>query len=277
MAASRALPLNVSPAARQSTSASHAIPSDFSLRSPSSQVSAAQCAASLAASAAVPALHKYFDTLFTAHGPQYWWPGRTRFEIIVGAILTQNTSWTNVERAIRNLRTARFLTPDAVLRARSTTLALLLRPSGYFRQKAKTLKSFVKFLFESYRGSLTRMFAMPTPVLRAKLLAVRGIGPETADSILLYAGKHSVFVVDAYTRRILERHGLSGPKAAYEEIRKTFEASLPADHQLFNEFHALIVHTGKHFCHKTNPVCEHCPLRSFLPPVAGHQSLVASS
>jgi endonuclease III related protein len=225
----------------------------------------------------VPALHKYFDTLYTAHGPQYWWPGHTRFEIIVGAILTQNTSWTNVERAIRNLRAADLLSPNAVLRARSTKLARLLRPAGYFREKTKTLKSFVKLLFESYRGSLNRMFATPTPIIRAELIAVRGIGPETADSILLYAGKHPVFVVDAYTRRILERHGLSRPRAAYEEVRKMFEASLPADHQLFNEFHALIVHTGKHFCHKTNPDCEHCPLRSFLPPVAGHESLAASS
>jgi len=210
-------------------------------------------------------LSSYFDALFAAHGPQHWWPGRTRFEIIVGAILTQNTSWTNVERAIHNLRDARMLSTQAVRRVRSTRLAQLLRPSGYFRQKTKTLKAFVNFLYSSYAGSLGRLFATPTAVLRHQLLALRGIGPETADSILLYAGKHPVFVVDAYTRRILQRHGHVHSKIAYDEIGKMFESSLPADHQLFNEFHALIVHVGKHFCRKTNPACSHCPLNPFLP------------
>ncbi len=237
------------------------------------------------------ALHSYFDALFAAYGPQHWWPGRTRFEIIVGAILTQNTSWTSVERAIRNLRTARLLSPNAIRKAPSAKLAQLLRPSGYFRQKTRTLKSFVKFLFDTYDGSLNNLFATPTPHLRDQLLSLRGIGPETADSILLYAGKHPVFVVDAYTRRILERHGLAHPKLSYHQIRKLFESSLPADHQLFNEFHALIVHTGKHFCRKTIPACSRCPLHRFLPPalepgtifndshgrspVTSHQSLLA--
>src|SRR4029077_11305912 len=129
----------------------------------------------------------------------------------------------------------------------------------------KTLKSFVNFLYASYAGSLARLFATPTAVLRDQLLALRGVGPETADSILLYAGKHPVFVVDAYTRRILQRHGHAHPKLAYDEIRNMFESALPADHQLFNEFHALIVHTGKHFCHKVNPSCSRCPLSRFLP------------
>ena len=206
----------------------------------------------------------YFDALFAAHGPQRWWPGRTRFEIIIGAILTQNTSWTNVERAIRNLRSARLLSPLAIRRVTWTKLAHLLRPSGYFRQKTKTLKTFVNFLFNSYGGSLAKMFATATPLLRIQLLDLRGIGPETADSILLYAGKHPVFVVDAYTRRILERHGQAHPKFSYDEIRNLFESSLPTDNQLFNEFHALIVHTGKHFCRKTNPDCGQCPLKPFL-------------
>lgn len=183
----------------------------------------------------------------------------------MGAILTQNTSWTNVERAIQNLRAARLLSPDAIKRISSEKLARLLRPSGYFRQKAKTMKSFVRFLFDSYGGSLNKVFAMPTPLLREQLLNLRGIGPETADSILLYAGKHHVFVVDAYTRRILERHGLARPKLAYDQIGKLFESSLPSDHQLFNEFHALIVRTGKHFCRKQRPICASCPLRQFLP------------
>jgi endonuclease-3 related protein len=212
-----------------------------------------------------PTPRAYYDALFAAHGPQHWWPGRTRFEIIVGAILTQNTSWTNVERAIRSLRTARLLSPVAVRRVRSTRLAGLLRPSGYFRQKTKTLKSFVHFLYRSYSGSLSRLFSTPTAVLRERLLNVRGIGPETADSILLYAGKHPVFVVDAYTRRILQRHGRAHPRLAYDEIRNMFESALPADHQLFNEFHALIVNVGKHYCHKSSPACARCPLQPFLP------------
>jgi endonuclease-3 related protein len=210
-------------------------------------------------------LRTYFNTLFAAHGPQHWWPGRTRFEIIVGAFLTQNTSWTNVERAIGNLRGARLLHPQAIRRVRSSRLAALLRPSGYFRQKTISLKAFVKFLCKTHAGSLSRLFAAPTSVLREQLLAVRGIGPETADSILLYAGKHPVFVVDAYTRRILERHGLIHAKSAYEDIRKMFETALPADPQLFNEFHALIVHVGKNFCRPNNPRCSECSLSRFLP------------
>jgi endonuclease-3 related protein len=210
-------------------------------------------------------LRTYFDTLLATHGPQHWWPGRTRFEIIVGAILTQNTSWTNVEHAIRNLRAARLLNPASIHSAPSPQLAKLLRPSGYFRQKTKSLKDFVKFLFESHAGSLSRLFATRTAVLREQLLAVRGIGPETADSILLYAGKHPVFVVDAYTRRIFERHNLVHAKSTYEEIRKRFETSLPAHPQLFNEFHALIVHVGKNFCRPNNPRCSECSLFRFLP------------
>jgi endonuclease-3 related protein len=212
-----------------------------------------------------PVLHQYFEALFAAHGPQQWWPGRTRFEIIVGAVLTQNTSWTNVERAIRNLRVSHLLSAAAIRNLRSARLAQLLRPTGYFRQKTKTLKRFVNFLYASYHGSLSRMFVTPTPVLRDQLLALRGIGPETADSILLYAGKRPVFVVDAYTRRILERHSQAPPKSSYEEIRASFESALPSNPQLFNEFHALIVHTGKNYCRPNNPRCSECSLSRFLP------------
>ena len=212
-----------------------------------------------------PAIHSYFDALFTAHGPQHWWPGRTRFEIIVGAILTQNTSWTNVERAIGNLRSARLLSPQAIREVPSSRLASLLRPSGYFRQKTKSLKAFVKFLYQAHAGSLDRLFNTPTTLAREQLLAVRGIGPETADSILLYAGKHPAFVVDAYTRRILERHHLAHGNSSYDEIRNLFEASLPADPKIFNEFHALIVHAGKNFCRPQNPRCSECSLSRFLP------------
>jgi len=217
-------------------------------------------------------LRAHYDALFAAHGPQHWWPSRTRFEIVVGAILTQNTSWQNVRRAISNLRRETLLSPSAIHAVSAVKLETVLRPSGYYRQKTRTLKTFVAFLYTEHAGSLDRLFKTPTKVLRERLLALRGIGPETADSILLYAGKHPVFVVDAYARRIFERHGVIAPKFTYEVIREKFEAALPRDHQLFNEFHALIVHTGKHFCRKTDPACSVCPLHSFLPGTQAFQS-----
>jgi endonuclease-3 related protein len=213
-------------------------------------------------------LQRYYQTLYAALGPQHWWPGRTPFEVIVGAILTQNTAWVNVERAIENLRRARLLTPAAIERAPAARLAGLIRSSGYFRQKAKKLKAFVNFLRRKYRSSLERMFRTPTSELREKLLAVHGIGPETADSILLYAGSHPVFVVDAYTKRILARHGMVGEKAGYEEIRQLFERNLPRDTALYNEFHALLVNIGKNWCRPRSPRCESCPLGPFLPEKA---------
>ena len=213
---------------------------------------------------ATSTLQTYHDALFAAYGPQRWWPGRSAFEIIVGAILTQNTSWSNVEIALRGLRRERLLTPRAIEEVSLPHLAALVRSSGYFRQKAKKLKCFARFLRSEYGGSLKRMFRTATPVLREKLLSVHGIGPETADSILLYAGKHAVFVIDAYTRRMLERHGLSTPEQSYEELRQLFEGSLPSDVALYNEFHALIVRTGKEYCRARNPRCSDCPLHSFL-------------
>ena len=213
-------------------------------------------------------LHRYFLALFDAYGPQHWWPGRSRFEVVVGAILAQSTSWANVEAAIANLRKAGLLNPATMKEIPSAKLAALIRPSGYFRQKTNKLKAFVDFLFEEYRGSLSRMFRTPTAALRGQLLAVHGIGPETADSILLYAGQHPVFVIDAYTRRILERHNLATAKDSYEDLRARFEAALPPDPQLFNEYHALIVHTGKHFCRKSVALCSACPLKPFLPASA---------
>jgi endonuclease III related protein len=212
-----------------------------------------------------PHLRPYYDALFAAHGPQHWWPGRTPFEIIVGAVLVQNTSWTNVATAIENLRRAKLLTPRAIENVSTRRLTRLIRSSGYFRQKTKKLKNFVYFLRSAYQGSLAKMFLAPTPTLRDQLLAVHGIGPETADSILLYAAKHPVFVVDAYTRRLLERHGLANPRLDYEQVQKLFEQSLSPDVALYNEFHALIVHTGKHFCRPRNPRCGECPLKSLLP------------
>lgn len=231
-------------------------------------------------------LHTYYNALFAAHGPQHWWPGRTRFEIIIGAILTQNTSWKNVERAIANLRAAKLLSPTAIHAISSASLAKYLRPSGYFRQKTRSLKSFVAFLYKEHAGSLNHLFATPTKALRDQLLSVRGIGPETADSILLYAGKHPVFVVDAYSRRVLERHSLlpaevhTNSRRSYEQIRSLFESQLPRDPQLFNEFHALLVQTGKLHCLKSKPNCSTCPLSRFLPeshhPSATNQSPVTS-
>ena len=214
------------------------------------------------------ALHGYYHKLLAAHGPQHWWPGRTRFEVIVGAILTQNTAWVNVEHALRNLRRARLLTPAAIDVAPQARLARLIRSSGYFRQKTKTLKAFVQFLRKQFGGSLGQMFDAPTEMLREQLLDIRGIGPETADSILLYAGNRPVFVVDAYARRILERHHLVQAGLRYQQIQEFFEANLPIDASLYNEFHALIVRTGKDFCYKHSPRCSECPLRAFLPDVA---------
>jgi endonuclease-3 related protein len=210
-------------------------------------------------------LIEYYEAMSRSLGPMNWWPARSSFEVIVGAILTQNTAWTNVERAIENLRRERLLSFAAMEKAPLGRLARLIRSSGYFRQKAKKLRAFVRFLRKEYGGSLARMFATPTLKLREKLLAVHGIGPETADSILLYAGNHAIFVVDAYTRRIFERHGIAAPKAHYDEVRALFEDHLPKDARLFNEYHALIVNTGKNWCRAQKPRCDECPLGRFLP------------
>ena len=210
-------------------------------------------------------LRSYYNTMLADLGPRHWWPAKTRFEVIVGAILTQNTAWSNVKRALDNLRRERLLTPTAMASIPATRLARLIRPSGYFRQKARKLKAFVLFLRREYRGSLDRMFRTPASELREKLLNVHGVGPETADSILLYAGDRPVFVVDAYTRRIFERHELIPPHASYMDIQDFFERSLPRDASLYNEFHALIVDVGKQWCRSTAPRCSECPLRSFLP------------
>ncbi|HUL35004.1 MAG TPA: endonuclease III domain-containing protein [Candidatus Eisenbacteria bacterium] len=213
----------------------------------------------------LPILGQYFDALFQSYGEQHWWPGRSPFEIIVGAILVQNTSWTNAAQAIANLRHASLLTPAAIHAISLPRLARLIRPSGYFRQKARKLKAFLNFLCQNYRGSLKTMFRTPTAQLREQLLQIHGIGPETADSILLYAGNHPVFVVDAYTRRILQRHQLAQGNESYEGVRGLFEQSLPNDPRLFNEYHALIVHVGKHHCRRRAPLCSTCALRPFLP------------
>lgn len=205
-------------------------------------------------------------------GPQGWWPGRTCFEVIVGAILTQNTAWTNVARAIANLRRAHVLRPQALAALPTSRLARLVRSSGYYRTKARRVKRFLRFLQARYRLDLSRMLAERPSSLRKELLAVPGIGPETADSILLYAGNVPIFVVDAYTRRILQRHGLIRPDATYDAMQALFMGNLPPDASLYNEYHALLVAVGKDFCRPV-PHCEDCPLRCDLehyrPAAAG--------
>ncbi len=171
-------------------------------------------------------LRDYYRVLFRSWGRQHWWPARTRFEVIAGAYLTQNTAWTNVEKALRQLRAAGALSLQGIRRTPLSKLERLIRPAGYFRQKSRRLKEFVRFVDKCYEGSLTQMFARPTHELRRELLTLNGVGPETADSILLYAGNHPVFVVDAYTRRILERHAILPANSPYEQIRELFEGAL---------------------------------------------------
>jgi endonuclease-3 related protein len=201
-----------------------------------------------------------YNILNDTFGDLHWWPGDSPLEIIVGAILTQNTTWRNVERAIAAIKEREFLNISFFIETDDQTLADLIRPSGYYNVKTKRLKAFFRFLMEKYNGSLEEMFNRDQPMLRAQLLKVNGIGEETADSILLYAGEKPVFVVDAYTKRILNRHGLIEEKATYGEIQRLFMKHLPHEVPLYNQYHALIVQTGKEYCKKT-PLCHACPLR----------------
>ena len=209
-------------------------------------------------------LHEAYERLQNAFGPQHWWPGDSPLEIIVGAVLTQNTSWKNVERALENLRDAGLLDVQALHQTPADELADFVRPSGYFRLKAGRLKNVIKFIVEHYDGNLDAMFARPLDELRAELLGIKGVGPETADSILLYAGGRPTFVVDTYTARLLKRHAWIEWEADYHAIKEHFESQLDHDAALFNEYHALIVAVGKQYCRKT-PRCEECPLRELLP------------
>ena len=209
-------------------------------------------------------LMKIYKRLYKAYGPMHWWPAETPFEVMVGAILTQNTSWRNVEKAIQKLKGKGILYPEGIRRMKRKELAPLIRSSGYYRIKADRLKVFIDFLFEEYAGDIKRMKRGRLDELREKLLAIRGIGPETADSILLYGLKKSIFVVDAYTKRILSRHGIISEKASYEEVQKLFMNHLPHDEKLFNEYHALFVHLGKMVCRKM-PKCDICPLKGIEP------------
>jgi endonuclease-3 related protein len=211
-----------------------------------------------------PTLKEVFDRLYACYGPRHWWPAKSAFEVLVGAVLAQNTAWDNVTKAIDRLRDEDLLEPHALYAVPLERLEELVQPAGYFRVKARRLHNLLEFLVEQYSGSLEAMFQTPLPELRASLLAVKGIGPETADSILLYAGGLPTFVVDAYTHRVLARHGWIGFDADYYQIQEHFESGLPRDAALFNEYHALLVEVGKRHCRK-RPRCEGCPLAELLP------------
>lgn len=196
-------------------------------------------------------------------GHQGWWPGDSPFEVIVGAILTQNTAWGNVEKAVVNLKRHRILAPEKMKTISRRRLAALIRPAGYFNVKAERLKHFIHFLFVRYSGSLEQLFSLESGRLRRELLEVNGIGPETADSILLYAGNKPFFVIDAYTKRIFGRHRFLSPHRGYSEWQDIFHRVLPKSQKLYNDYHAQIVMTGKRYCRPT-PDCSFCPLREYL-------------
>jgi endonuclease-3 related protein len=215
-------------------------------------------------------------------GHLHWWPGETPFEVCVGAILTQNTAWSNVERAIANLKAAGVLQPRAMLALPPEKLAELIRPAGYFNVKTRRLRAFLRVLVEACHGDLSELMAGPTPMVRERLLNIHGVGRETADSMLLYAGNHPSFVIDAYTKRIFSRHGwwqapLSSKSAKtntageYESLKAMCESSISADDaaarlDLWQDYHAQLVMVGKYFCKTRQPDCAQCPLRALLPP-----------
>ncbi|MBI4842697.1 MAG: endonuclease III domain-containing protein [Nitrospirae bacterium] len=208
-------------------------------------------------------LFDIYDTLYKSFGAQNWWPGDTPFEIAVGAILTQNTNWENVEKAISNIKRQKALSAKKLHEMPHKELASLIKPAGYFNIKAKRLKNFLTFLCNHHKGSMAQMKKQDAHALRHELLNVNGIGPETADSILLYALEKPVFVIDAYTKRVLTRHKIVPEDATYHDMQELFHANLPHDVKLFNEYHALLVMVGKHYC-KPKPKCEGCLLKGIL-------------
>jgi endonuclease-3 related protein len=204
-----------------------------------------------------------YSRLYKAFGPRHWWPGDSPFEVAIGAILTQNTAWRNVRKAIGNLKAAGLLSPDALYALPVQDVAAVIRPAGYYNIKARRLKNFVEFLFLENGGDLECLLTEALDTLRNKLLSIKGVGPETADSILLYAGNRPTFVVDTYTKRILFRHRLMPQEASYDEVRFFFMDCLKPDVAMFNEYHALLVHLGHTFCSKRNPKCTACPARGW--------------
>ena len=214
---------------------------------------------------------RYYRALLKAFGPQRWWPGRTTFEVIVGAILTQSISWKNVETAMSALRGARLLHPRRLRRTPRSRVARLIRSTGYYNQKAGKLRAFLVFLEREHQDDLEHLLEQPAGILRSQLLRVQGIGPETADSIVLYASGKPSFVVDAYTRRVFARHALIRGGEPYEEIRRLLQSNLPRSARIYNEYHALLVRVGKDRCRRRAPLCSGCPLEAHLPPGGPHR------
>lgn len=210
-------------------------------------------------------LERYYARLLQNLGPQGWWPARTRLEVILGAILTQNTAWHNAALALKRLRQAGLLNLKRLRRATLARLESDVRPAGFFRQKSRTIRNFLRWLGAAHHGSLRLMFARPASKLRRELLQLSGLGWETADAILLYAGRHPYFVADAYTRRILVRHELVPARAGYSEVQQFLHRHLRTDVSFYNEFHALLVEVGKRYCKRQAPHCDRCPLQDFLP------------
>ncbi|MDD2557329.1 MAG: endonuclease III domain-containing protein [Desulfuromonas sp.] len=215
----------------------------------------------MCASAVKDMLNEVYHRLYAAYGPQDWWPAQTPFEVILGAILTQNTRWENVRMALDNLRAAAALEPQALAALDELQLQELIRPSGFFRQKAATLRRMLQVLMDGYAGEVDAMLRGDTQHVRTRLLDIKGIGPETADSILLYGAQHPIFVIDAYTRRICSRLGLCGAEASYAQVQEMFMTHLCPDAQKYNEYHALLVVLAKRCCTKARPTCEACPLQ----------------
>jgi endonuclease-3 related protein len=228
---------------------------------------------------AMPHLRRAYRLMRARFGHQHWWPGETPFEVCVGAILTQNTAWLNVERAIANLKAAQVLEPGKLFALPEPKLAELIRPAGYFNVKARRLRAFLRVLVKEYGGDLDRLFAGETAAVRERLLAIHGVGPETADSLLLYAGGHHSFVIDAYTKRIFQRHNWSPkskvsspkPSASYDELKALCESALDqkqgtARLDYWQDYHAQLVMVGKHYCRTRAPRCDECPLKPLLPP-----------
>jgi endonuclease-3 related protein len=209
-------------------------------------------------------LQEAYERLNNHFGPLHWWPAENPFEVVVGAVLTQNTNWKNVEKAIDSLKRAGVFSFDGLQSLTEEELAGHIRSSGYYNLKARRLKNLLEMIIRDFGGDLERLFAENTVTARRALLEVKGIGPETADSILLYGGGHPVFVVDAYTHRILSRHNLIAEECDYQLIQDLFMDNLNNDAEMFNQYHALLVITAKHFCKKRNPLCSRCPLEPML-------------
>ena len=221
-------------------------------------------------------LRRYYQRLLEAFGPQGWWPAETRLEVILGAILTQNTTWRNAALAIARLRHASLIDLTRLGATPPGRLQFLIKPAGFFRQKARTIQGFVLWLNDVHSGSLDQMFSLPAESLRADLLRLKGIGPETVDAILLYAGGKPFFVADAYTRRILARHGILRHEAGYHEAQQAIHHGLERDTDVYNEFHALLVEVGKQYCQRQEARCGSCPLEAFLPGGGPHSGPTAA-